>query len=106
MAALRVGEQDVCLIDYSWAKNGIDLIREATSAGCGIPMILLTGQGDREIDIEATEAGAEDYLTKGQLDAPLLERAVRYAIAHGRTLETLRGSELAFVPLSNRPMTP
>jgi len=97
LAAICEGDQDVCLIDFRLGEGtGIDLVRQAKSAGCRVPMILLTGQGDQETDMEATEAGAADYLVKGKLDSQLLERAIRYAIAHGRTLETLRESENRF----------
>ena len=53
-------------------------------------MILLTGQGDHEIDLEAMKAGAADYLIKGQLDVDKLERAIRYAIEGQRAKERLR----------------
>ena len=97
LEAICNGDQDVCLIDYRLGEgNGIDLMREAIAAGCRVPMILLTGQGDQAIDLEATNAGAADYLVKGKLEARLLERAIRYAIAHGQILETLRESENRF----------
>lgn len=97
LAVLLEDNHDVCLIDYRLGEgNGIELLSASVAAGCRIPMILLTGQGDKEIDIEATQAGAADYLVKGKIEAPLLERAIRYAIAHGRTLETLRESENRF----------
>lgn len=97
LEAICKGDHDVCLIDYRLGEGtGIELLRKAITAGCRMPMILLTGQGDREIDIEATRAGAADYLVKGEIEAPILERAIRYAIAHGRTLQTLRESEKRF----------
>lgn len=97
LAGLLEDDHDVCLIDYRLGEGtGIELMREAKAAGCRLPMILLTGQGAREIDIEATQAGATDYLVKGTIDASNLERAIRYAVAHGRTLETLRESENRF----------
>ncbi|HMJ66335.1 MAG TPA: PAS domain S-box protein, partial [Candidatus Binatia bacterium] len=66
----------------------IELLREAQEKGCKAPIILLTGQGEHEVDIEAMKAGASDYLVKGQLDAGLLERSVRYAIERHRAAET------------------
>lgn len=97
---LLSGEYDVCLIDYQLGQgNGIDLLREALDSGCQVPMILLTGQGDQEIDNEATEAGAADYLIKGTVDANVLERAIRYAIAHGRMIRQIRESENRFKSL-------
>jgi diguanylate cyclase (GGDEF)-like protein/PAS domain S-box-containing protein len=39
------------------------------------------------------QAGAADYLVKGEIDATSLERAIRYAINRAQTLEALRESE-------------
>ena len=52
LAAICEGDQDVCLIDFRLGEGtGIDLVRQAKSAGCRVPMILLTGQGDQETDM-------------------------------------------------------
>jgi sigma-B regulation protein RsbU (phosphoserine phosphatase) len=81
---------DVVLVDYRLGgRNGIDLLREATRAGCAAPMIFLTGQGDRDVDRAAMRAGAADYLVKGRLDSSLLERAIRYALERKRSEETI-----------------
>jgi diguanylate cyclase (GGDEF)-like protein/PAS domain S-box-containing protein len=97
LATLRGGDYDVCLIDYRLGPgNGIDLMREALGSGCPVPMILLTGQGGKDIDNEATEAGAADYLVKGTVEAHVLERAIRYAIANGRMIRQMRESETRF----------
>src|ERR1035441_7924449 len=53
-------------------------------------MILLTGQGDQEVDMQAMKAGAADYLVKGQLNADILDRAIRYAIKGKHAEENLR----------------
>jgi PAS domain S-box-containing protein len=88
-------EHDVCLLDYRLGeRSGLELLREALERGCQGPIILLTGQGDREVDLEAMQAGAADYLVKGQIDAPLLERSIRYAFT--RTLRILGESEKRF----------
>ena len=52
-------------------------------------MILLTGQGERAIDLGAMQAGAADFLEKGKLDAALLERTIRYALQGKRHAEEL-----------------
>jgi diguanylate cyclase (GGDEF)-like protein len=41
---------------------------------------MLTGQGNYTVDILAMQLGVADYLEKGQLTLPLLERSIRYAI--------------------------
>jgi protein-histidine pros-kinase len=43
-------------------------------------MILLTGQGDHNVDMEAIEAGATDYLVKDETSPSRLERTIRYAV--------------------------
>jgi len=91
LAALHRREHDVCLLDYRLgARTGLELLRETQSFNGRLPMILLTGQGDHEIDLEAMKAGAADYLIKGQLDADKLERAIRYAIEGQHARERLR----------------
>ena len=75
------GRHDVVIVDYRLgARNGLELVREAVHLGCSMPFIVLTGEGNREIDLEAMRAGATDYLVKGEITAPLLDRSIRYAI--------------------------
>lgn len=72
---------DVCLLDYRLGSgDGLELMRNLLWKGFTCPMIILTGQGDREIDELAMGAGASDYLIKGQLTASALERSIRYSI--------------------------
>ncbi|HMJ08325.1 MAG TPA: PAS domain S-box protein, partial [Pyrinomonadaceae bacterium] len=97
LPAILECKHDICLIDYRLGEgNGIQLVRDAIASDCRVPMILLTGQGDREIDIEATNAGAADYLVKGEIESALIERAIRYAVANGKMLESLHESETRF----------
>ena len=87
-------EHDVYLIDYRLgAENGLDLLRQMVEANHPAPIILLTGQGDHEVDIEAMRAGAADYLVKSQLNGRLLERAIRYALERKREQEHRIGLE-------------
>ena len=78
---MLAGTYDLCMLDYRLgAQNGIELIREARSQGCSLPIILLTGASESEIDIQALQAGADDYIAKEQLQGELLYRIIRYAI--------------------------
>ncbi|WP_337886273.1 response regulator [Fischerella thermalis] len=89
--AIASGQYDVYLVDYRLGDgNGLELLREAIVHGCTAPIIFLTGQGDREIDIEAMKAGAADYLEKSQLAAPLLERSIRYALERKQNEQKIR----------------
>ena len=85
LSVIAQARHDICLVDYRLGeRNGLELVREAIELGSAAPFIVLTGQGNREIDLEAMRAGAADYLAKGEMTAPLLDRAIRYAIERHR----------------------
>ncbi|MFB8792436.1 MAG: response regulator [Potamolinea sp.] len=91
MDAILLKQHDVYLFDYRLGeRNGLELLRETVDKGCSAPIILLTGQGDREVDLEAMKAGAADYLDKSQIVAPLLERSIRYAIERKQSEQKIR----------------
>ena len=74
-------------------KTGADLIEEAITNGIDIPIILLTGKGNVEIDKTAMEKGAYDYLIKSDITAQSLERSIRYAFTRYKSLKALQKSE-------------
>src|SRR5207237_3027520 len=83
--AMVLNQHDVCLVDYRLgAQNGIELLRAAMERGCQAPVILLTGAGEHQVDLEAMQAGAADYVVKAQLQANSLERSIRYALQRKR----------------------
>jgi PAS domain S-box-containing protein len=85
LKAMTLNQHDVCLVDYRLgARNGVDLLRAAIEGGCQSPIILLTGAGEHEVDVEAMQAGASDYLVKAQLQSNSLERSIRYALQRKR----------------------
>jgi two-component system, cell cycle sensor histidine kinase and response regulator CckA len=91
---IGLGQHDVYLLDYRLGeRTGIELLKEVMQRGCKAPLILLTGQGDRDVDLEAMKAGAAEYLNKGQISAALLERSIRYALERQRTQESLRQAQ-------------
>lgn len=97
LAALKKCRHDIFLLDYRLGeKTGLELLKEAVESGYRAPIILLTGQGDKEIDVQAMQAGAADYLVKGELEAPLLERSIRYSLEHAQTLQKFRESEARY----------
>jgi len=76
---------DVALVDYRLgAENGVALLRGALERGCQAPVILLTGAGQHQVDLEAMQAGAADYLVKTQLRPDSLGRCIRYALQRKR----------------------
>ena len=85
LETIKRDQHDIYLLDYRLGEyNGLDLLRKVVAEGCTAPIILLTGQGDHDVDVEATKAGAMDYLVKGRIDAAMLERSIRYAVERNR----------------------
>ena len=94
LEAMGLAQYDVVLVDYRLGeRDGLELLNAAIASGCRAPVIMLTGQGDHEVDVAAMQAGAADYLDKSQLSAPLLERTIRHAIERRRAEDALRESE-------------
>jgi len=50
----------------------------------------LTAETAHRVDVEAMNAGALDYLVKGEMTPQMLERSLRYALKLGDTLDELR----------------
>jgi DNA-binding response OmpR family regulator len=81
---------DIILVDYDLGSgNGLDLIQKANKQGVKAPLIMITGRGRYELDIEAMNSGAADYLTKDTINPPMLERVIRYSLERSRSREIL-----------------
>jgi diguanylate cyclase (GGDEF)-like protein len=82
-ALKRLSEQkyDVVLLDLSLPDGkDLDTVGRVCAANPHLPVIVLTGTDDDVISLSAVQAGAQDYLVKGQVDGPGITRAIRYAI--------------------------
>ena len=91
LAKLLAGSYVACLLDYQLGeRDGLQLIREALAHGCRTPIVFLTAETAERVDVAAMEAGALDYLVKGEISPRALERSLRYALKLGDTLEALR----------------
>lgn len=94
---------DIYFIDYLLgAKTGLELLKEAISAGVEEPIILLTGKGNQKVDIEAMRVGAMDYLVKGEFNEEKVERSIRYALERAATLKALRVNERKYRSMFER----
>jgi PAS domain S-box-containing protein len=95
LEALKTNAHDLVIIDYflDQSYSGLDLISEARELGIHAPTIMLTGKGSRNVDLEAAKRGASDYLEKGKIDPPSLDRSIRYALERARSERELRDSE-------------
>lgn len=75
---------DCLVIDYVLPDgNGIDAYRQMRRDNPAIPAILVTG-AEADVGFRALEAGFQDFLTKGETDRRVVEKAIRYAIERKR----------------------
>jgi diguanylate cyclase (GGDEF)-like protein len=91
-ALKRLCEQkfDVILLDLSLPDgSGLDTVRRMCAANPQMPVIVLTGLEDDALALAAVQAGAQDYLVKGQVDGAGITRTIRHAIERKRQEEHL-----------------
>lgn len=85
---------DLLVVDYLLgAYSGLELCKQFRDMGKTVPIILLTGKGDSEVDRQASEIGVNDYLVKRYINAPDLERSIRYSIKNHEIILALKVSE-------------
>ncbi len=71
-------------------SSGIKTLNKVYAQASDIPIIVFTGQDDETLGVNAVNAGAEDYLVKGQTDSKSLVRAIRYAVERHQAKEALK----------------
>lgn len=80
LALLRNAPFDVVLLDLSLPDaQGVETVSRTYATRRDVPIVILTGMDDERLAIQAMQAGAQDYLVKGQFDHHLLARAILYA---------------------------
>ena len=95
--AIKNKEYHLYFVDYFLGhKTGLDLLDAAAELNCDEPIILLTGLGNKAIDIKAMERGATDYLVKNDLSTEKLERSIRYALERSKFLKELKAREVKY----------
>jgi PAS domain S-box-containing protein len=84
------GGFDLLLVNHLLGRrSGLDLLSEPLVGESGAAVVVISGRGDYDADLAAMEAGAMDYLVKGQFDSVMLERSIRYAVSLKRSRNEL-----------------
>ncbi len=82
---------DVVLLDLGLPDSrGLETLTRLQARLPHLPVVIMTSIADEAIAVQAVQMGAQDYLTKGQIDSGLLRRALLYAIERKRAEEALR----------------
>jgi PAS domain S-box-containing protein len=86
LARLQQGGVDVILADLTLPdSSGLETVKTLLERAPDVPLVVLSGVADESLAARAVRAGAQDYLFKGEVSAPLLARSLRYAVERKRT---------------------
>jgi signal transduction histidine kinase len=84
LARMLESRFDVILLDLSLPDStGLNTFVTLHGAADELPVVILSGLNDETTAIKCVNAGAQDYLIKGEVNSHLLIRSLRYAVARG-----------------------
>jgi diguanylate cyclase (GGDEF)-like protein len=87
---------DIVLLDLMLPDSkGLDTFTKFYQAFPDIPVVVITALSDEEFGVKAVQAGAQDYLIKGDINSNILSRSLVYALIRHEKDENLR--QLALV---------
>jgi two-component system sensor histidine kinase UhpB len=90
---LRKQSYSLIFLDYFLPDSiGLQSFIELSHINTRIPVIILSGLKDSELSIKAINAGAQDFLIKGEYTVQMLEEAVRYSIERKKNLPLVEKS--------------
>ncbi len=85
---------DLILLDLSLPDAfGMDTLLKVEANASETAVVVLTGIEDQTLGLQAVQQGAQDYLSKANVDSKLLMRSIRYAIERYRAEIELRRSK-------------
>ncbi len=91
---------DAVTIDYNLPSiTGIELLTQIKQKYPYIPVIMVTGQGDERVAVEAMRKGAQDYITKTREYLELLPRTLIRAIRESTLTKQLEESRQRYYEL-------
>ena len=97
---LSKNQYDVLTVDYHLpSMTGIELLVQIKQKYVHLPVIMVTGQGDEQVAVEAMRHGAHDYLTKAREYLELLPRILLRAIRENSLARQLEESRQRYYEL-------
>jgi signal transduction histidine kinase len=91
---LRGGNIDAVLLDLSLPDSqGLDTLTRIQTAEPTVPIVILSGDHDEHVAVQAVHSGAQNFLVKGQGDGNVLKRAIHYAVERKRAEQALYAAE-------------
>jgi diguanylate cyclase (GGDEF)-like protein len=71
---------------------GLDVLVRLRAAVPTVPVVVLTGDDNEDLAVQAVRAGAQDYLVKGRVDSWILARSLRHALERHRLVRELEAA--------------
>lgn len=97
LLALREETFDIILLDLTLPdSNGADSIIEVVALAGTTPVIVLTGNSDKQFGIDSLKLGVEDYLVKDEVNAAILSKSISYSIERKKNQLQLARNERRF----------
>jgi diguanylate cyclase (GGDEF)-like protein len=84
-AALVEEDLGCILLDLSLPDaTGLEGLKAVRARAPQVPIVVLSGEENEDVAVQAVHEGAQDYLVKRHADGHLLTRAIRYAVERKR----------------------
>jgi PAS domain S-box-containing protein len=95
LEALDKSSFHAVLLDLSLPDSqGMGTLTRLHAARPRMPIVVMTSLNDEVLGLQLLQAGAQDYLVKGEVTSSLLRRSLRYAVERKRAEVELRTSEV------------
>ena len=95
MARLSEGGIDVVLMDLDLPDSqGVVSFERLYAFAPDVPIVVLTDDDDEDVALATVQGGAQDYLVRDEVGAPVVVRSLRYAVERHRLLSALRSLSL------------
>lgn len=89
-AVLETVVVDLIVTDMSLPDaRGLDVVKRLKVTVPEVPVIVMSGQSDKQLAAQAVQSGAQDYLVKGEVDGISLDRAICYSMKRKATEQRL-----------------
>lgn len=76
---------DLTLLDFGLPdSHGFNTLSTYLERSADVPVVVMTGLDDQRRGTESVRAGAQDYLVKGNFDAPQLVKVITYSLERFR----------------------
>ena len=105
IAILHEGDTSLILLDLGLPDiQGLATFNTLNALAPEVPIIVMTGHEDEDLALRTVQQGAQDYLSKREVNSRLLARAIRYAIGRKQVEDALAHErDLLYTIIDNVP---